>query len=211
MRTPVALTALLVTALAGCEQQPALEPPGATPSSAVSAPAPGPSPAAPVDLPAGALLPLVPQPGEVATGLVPLLQASGPRDAAAVAAFSSDPAAARAALTERGFADAYVVQYASPSDPRALTAVVVRFATAGGAEADYGSDVAAGGGTPVDAAAVGEASDVRRVDLPDEPAAELVTVRVRREATTWLLAWKAPRPADASIPLELARRLVERA
>ena len=205
---------LLALGLTGCvDEQPALEPPAsaAAPSAAVPSAGAGTAAATPapaVELPAGALRDLVPRPEEVPPPLVPLLQASGPRDAAAVAAFSGDPAAAQVALAEHGFADAYVAQYAAPDDPRALTVVVVRFADQGGAAADLGGDLAASSGEVVPAPVVGDASQVRRLALPD--GAELVTVRLRAGATTALVAWRAARPADAEVPLGLARALAAR-
>lgn len=196
-------------AAAGCDdQQPSLDAPAA-PSPSAGTRTPSPTPAA-AELPTGALRDLVPAPQEVQAGLVPLLQASGPRDAASVAAFSSDPAAAMASLAANGFTDAYVVQYAAAADPRSLSVVAVRFATSEGAKADYEGDVAVGGGEPVEVETVGEASQVRRLTLPDAADQDLVTVRFRSGATTWLLAWRARLPADAAVPVALARTLAER-
>ena len=197
------------TTLAGCaDQQPFVDPPAvASPSATTRTPTPAP----PVsELPVGALRDLVPAPQEVPAGLVPLLQASGPRDAAAVAAFSADPTAAAASLAANGFTDAYVVQYASAADPRSLSVVAVRFATADGAKADYEGDVAVGGGEPVEVETIGEASQVRRLSLPDAGDQDLITVRFRSGATTWLLAWRARLPADAAVPVAIARTLAER-
>ena len=161
-------------------------------------------------LPEGALRDLVPTPQEVPAPLVPLLQGSGSRDAAAVSAFSADPAAAAGELAAHGFREAYVAQYASATDPRSLSVVVVRFATPEGAEADLAGDLAVPGGEVLESGAVGEASQVRRLSLPDDAAQDLVTVRFRSGATTWLLAWRAPVPADVAVPLELARTLAAR-
>jgi hypothetical protein len=204
----------VVTAVAGCSEDPAVQPPPppAAPASAPPEPAAAAEGEADVALPEGTLRDLVPAPADVPAGLVPLLQTSGPRDAAAVAAFSADPEAAATALAEHGFTDAYVAQYASPSDSRTLTAVVVRFRDADGARADLDADVESGAGVPVDAdGPIGDASDVRRVDLPGDGADELLTVRFRAGSTTWLLAWRAPRPADPQVPVALARALSERA
>jgi len=202
--------------LTGCGQQPALEPPRAVPTPTSALPTSAPSAlatgAVATPLPDGALRDLVPSPDEVQPGLVPLLEVSGPRDAAAVASFSTDPGTARDELVANGFSDAYVVQYAARDDSRALTAVVVRFATPDGARADLEADLAASAGEVVaDAPPVGEASEVRRFDLPDDGPDELVTVRFRSGATTWLLAWRAPAPPDVDVPVGLARLLAGRA
>lgn len=192
---------VLVGALAACtDQDPALEAPAAARSSST----PAPTSSAVPELPAGALRDLVPSPLEVPPGLVPLLPASGPRDAAAVAAFSQDPAAAAAALAQHGFAEAYVAQYASPTDRRTLSVVVVRFATPEGARADLEADLAVPAGSPVEAEPLADGSQVRRVPLPGG-SDELVTVRLRAGAVTALLAWQEPAPADAAVPLGLAR------
>ncbi|MFP5219900.1 MAG: hypothetical protein ACLGIG_09215 [Actinomycetes bacterium] len=215
MRAPrllpgVALLSLGVAGAAGCtDEQPALERPAA--ASATASPTDStPTAAASIDLPAGPLRELVPAPDEVPDGLEPVMEGSGPRDAAEVAAFSSDPSAASTQLARHGFEAAYVAQYASRTDLRSLTVVVVRFADAGGARADLDGDVSASGGTAVDAPTIGDASDARRLALPDAEAAELLTVRFRKGATTWLVAWRATRPADAAVPLAVAEALAER-
>ena len=183
--------------------------PGAAPQSpsqsALDAPVPG------VALPAHPLLPLVPEPDEVPGGMVPLLAGSGGRDAAAIAEFSADPAAAATALAEHGFRDAYVAQYASPGDSRVLSVVVVRFADAAGAQADLAGDLSGSGGEVVEAPTVGEQSQVRRQDLPGGTGGELVTVRFRQGSTTWLLAYGDAPEADADVAVSLARALVDRA
>ena len=201
---------LLALAAAGCsEQRPALEPaPGATATTTSASASPS-SSAAPA-LPEGPLRDLVPAPDEVPTGLEPVLDGSGPRGAADVAAFSADPATASTELARNGFQSAYVAQYASRTDLRSLTVVAVRFAGPDGARADLDGDVAATGGTPVDAPRVGDASDVRRIELPEGEAAELLTVRFRVGSTTWLVAWRATRPADAEVALGIARELAGR-
>lgn len=201
------MLAAVTVGLTGCTGQ---DTEGAQPSSAATSPrVPD---VVPVELPEGGLRGLVPAAEQLPDGLVPLLQASGPRDAAAVAAFSADAEAAAAALAANGFADAYVAQYASPTDSRTLTVVVVQFADVDGARADLEGDVAATGGEVVDVTpTIGDASDVRRVALPGDDVNDLVTVRFRAARTTWLLAWRAPLPADPSVPVELARRLAGRA
>jgi hypothetical protein len=180
------------------------------PGAGTAAPPPSTAADAGIALPAGDLRELVPSPAEAPAGLVPLLQASGPRDAAAVAGFSPDPAAAAGDLAARGFASAYVAQYAAPADPRSLTTVVVRFADAAGATADLEADLTDGAGEVVPAPTVGEQSQVRRVALPGDDALDLVTVRFRVGPTTWVLAWRAPAPADPAVPLTLAQVLAAR-
>ena len=94
---------------------------------------------------------------------------------------------------------------------RVLSAVVVRFADAAGAEADLAGDLTGAGGEVVDVPTVGEQSQVRRQPLPGESDGELVTVRFREGATTWLLAYGAAPKADPAVAVELARALVDRA
>jgi hypothetical protein len=203
-----AAVALSVALLGGCsEDEPAATPQSAS-ASALAAPVPG------VSLPPDPLLPLVPAPDEVPPGMVPLLAGSGPRDAGAIAEFSADPAAAATALAAHGFRSAYVAQYAHPSDGRVLSVVVVRFADAAGAKADLEGDLAGSSGQVVQTDTVGEASQARRQPLPGSgegaEAGELVTLRFRQGATTWLLAYGATPTADPQVAVELGRALVER-
>lgn len=199
-----ALVGVLAAALlAGCSQEAAA--PQRPSQSALTAPLPD------VTLPADPLSPLVPAPDEVPPGMLPLLSATGPRDAAAIAEFSADPAAAGKALTAHGFRSAYVAQYAHPSDGRVLSVVVARFADPAGAKADLDSDLAASSGEVVTTGAVGEASQVRRQPLPGEGGGELVTLRFRRGATTWLLAYGARPSADPEVAVDLGRALADRA
>lgn len=198
--TAVAAVVGAVLLVACTDQRPALEPPpAASPGASTS-----PTPTALPELPPGALRDLVPSPQEVPPGLVPLLQTSGPRDADAVAGFSEDPSAAAAALAAHGFIEAYVAQYASPSDRRTLSVVITRFATPEGAQADLEGDLAVPAGSPVPAEQLGDGSQVRRVPLPGG-ADELVTVRLRTGAVTALLAWQEPVPAGPAVPIGLAR------
>jgi hypothetical protein len=191
--------------LVGCSDAAPSSAPQEPSESALNAPVPG------VTLPADPLLPLVPEPAEVPAGMVPLLAGSGSRDAAAIAEFSADPAAAQASLAEHGFRGAYVVQYAHPTDGRVLSAVVVRFATADGARADLTADLAGSSGELVEVPTIGDQSQVRRQPLPGESEGELVTVRFRRGDTTWLLAYGASPTADPDVAVDLARALVDRA
>lgn len=192
-------------ALAGCSSgaEPATAPSAAS-SQALNAPLAG------VELPPDPLQPLVPQPEEVPAGMVPLLAGSGSRDAAAIAAFSADPDAAGEALAAHGFRSAYVAQYAHPDDGRVLSVVVVRFADAAGAGADLESDLAGSSGDLIDLPTVGEASQLRRQPLPGEQPGELLTLRFRQGATTWLLAYGARPTADPQVVTELARPLLDR-
>ncbi len=185
--------------------------------SPAAAPVPGPSssglaaPETAVSLPADALLPLVPTPAEVPTGMVPLLTSSGPRDAAAIAAFSADPGAAAKDLAAHGFQRAYVAQYAEPTGSRVLSVVVSRFADAAGATADLAGDLAASSGEALPAPDVGEQSQARRQPLPGTTPGQLVTLRFRQGATTWLLAYGDRPSADAAAVSGLAPLLVARA
>ena len=204
-RTAAAALALCCLLLTACSDGEPRATPQSPSSSALEAPVPG------VSLPPHPLLPLVPEPDEVPAGMVPLLAGSGGRDAAAIAEFSADPAAAAKALAEHGFREAYVAQYAHPSDGRVLSAVVVRFADAAGAQADLAGDLSGTGGEVVEVPTLGEQSQVRRQPLPGAEDGELVTVRFRQGATTWLLAYGAVPEADVEVPVALARVLVDRA
>ena len=167
--------------------------------------------AAEIALPPDALSVLVPAPNEVPSGMLPLLTGSGKRDAAAVAAYSADPAAAAAALKRNGFQSAYAAQYADPSSPRVLSVVVTQFAAAAGAKADLDGDLAASAGEPVDVPPLGEASQARRQALPGGTPGELVTLRFRQGRTTWLLAYGDRPKADPQIATGMALLLVNRA
>ncbi len=203
---PWLIAVLLSGAVAGCTEGSPTVP--ATPadlaaSAAAAAPVPG------LSLPADPLTPLVPAPDEVPAGMVPLLTGSGGRDAAAIAGYSSDATAARAALAEHGFSNAYVAQYADPASPRVLSVVVVRFATPEGATADLDGDVAGGSGELVQAPTIGSASQLRRQPLPG--GGELLTLRFRKDATTWLLAYGDRPTADVEVAVRLGRLLAGRA
>lgn len=203
-RAAVAALAL-AGVLTGCSDAEPSAAPESPSQSVLDAPVPG------VTLPPDPLLPLVPDPDEVPPGMVPLLAGSGSRDAAAIAEFSADPAAARKALTEHGFRSAYVAQYAHPTDGRVLSVVVARFADAAGAQADLTGDLSGSSGDVVDVPTVGEQSQVRRQPLPGAKDGELVTVRFRQGATTWLLAYGARPEADPAVAVDLARALADRA
>jgi len=169
-----------------------------------------------ISLPAGPLRDLVPATADLPAGMVPILAGSGVRDAAAVAAYSADPVAAKVLLGQHGFAAAYVGQYADPADGRVLSVVVTRFATAAGAEADLSGDLSGSGGTRVATPTLGEQSDVRRQPLPAASASasstgELITVRFRQGDTTWLVAYGASPTADPAVATEVAQRLLKKA
>ncbi|MCU1692705.1 MAG: hypothetical protein JWM64_1796, partial [Frankiales bacterium] len=138
------------------------------------------APTASVTLPADPLLALVPRPDDVPSGLLPVVAGSGPRDLAAVAAFSGDPAAAATALRAHGFSAAYVAQYAEQLSAgargRVLSVVVSRFATLKGAADDLAGDVAASG--TGERADVGSGASLRVQPLPGG-AGQLTTLRFR--------------------------------
>ena len=201
MRSRLALACLLLAVpVAGCSDGDD----GPPSAAAVSAPVPG------VTLPPDALRDLVPTPAEVPAGMTPLLTATGPRDAAAIAAFSADPAAAGRALKANGFSRAYVAQYASQASGEVLSVVAVRFTTVKGATADLTADIKASSGTRVALAAVGDQSAATTQPLPKD-GGQLLTLRFRSGPTTWLVAYgKKPSP-DPAVALALARKLVSRA
>lgn len=173
-------------------------------------------------LPAGPLRDLVPATADLPPGMVAILAGSGARDVAAIAEYSADPVKARTQLVKNGFRRAYTAQYADPLTGRVLSVVVTQFATATGARDDLQGDLSASSGTQVEAAPVGEQSDVRRQLLPPtspspgaaataSPAQELVTVRFRQGLYTWLVAYGSTPPADVDVALMVARALVSRA
>lgn len=206
---PTASLAVACALLTGCSADEPQAAPQTPSASALSAPLAG------VVLPPDPLRPLVPAPEEVPAGMVPLLSGSGARDAKAIAEFSADPAAAAKALAAHGFTSAYVAQYADPADGRVLSVVVARFRDAAGAEADLQGDLAGSSGELVTTDTVGQASQARRQPLPgSSPGSapgELVTLRFRQGATTWLLAYGARPTADPQVAVELGRALVARA
>ena len=164
-----------------------------------------------VVLPPGPLLALVPTPDEAPPGMVPLLSASGPRDLAAVAAFSKDAATAAATLTAHGFSGSYVAQYADPTDGRVLTVVASQFRDDAGATADLATDEAAQDGLPVTVEALGQDSQARRGPLPGKAGGELFYLRFRSGPTTWLLAYGGRPTADPAVAVGLAKTLLARA
>jgi hypothetical protein len=204
------ITVLAGLVLTGC---------GGSSDAPAAAPSPSPAPeaastAAPdIVLPAGPLRELVPGSRDLPAGMVPILSGTGPRDVKAVAGYSADPAAAEKQLVAHGFRTAYVAQYADPASGHVLSVVVTRFATPAGATADLSGDLAGSAGSPVPTPVVGEQSDVRRQPLPQASASpgQLVTVRFRKGATTWLVAYGASPTADPAVAVDLARTLAARA
>jgi hypothetical protein len=197
---------LLLVLLAGCG--------GSSAGSAAPSPSPtvaGTATAVPdIALPADPLRDLVPRTADLPSGLVAILAGSGPRNAAAIAAYSADPKRAGTLLTQHGFRSAYVAQYADLATGRVLSVVVSRFSTAAGATADLDADLSASAGAQVKADQIGEKSDVRRQPLPGGKG-ELVTVRFRKGATTWLVAYGANPTAEPAVAVDLAKTLAARA
>jgi hypothetical protein len=200
VRLPGVLLLLLLTACGGSS---------ATTAKATGTPTAGPV-AVDITLPADPLRDLVPRTADLPPGLVAILAGSGPRNAHAIAAYSADPTQAGRLLTQHGFRSAYVAQYADPATGRVLSVVVSRFSTAAGATADLDADLSASTGELVAAGQVAERSDVRRQPLPDGKG-ELVTVRFRKGATTWLVAYGASPKADPAVAVDLGRALASRA
>ncbi len=196
---------LLLALLAGCggSSGPSA---GPAPSSSIEA-----STAVPdIALPADPLRDLVPRTSDLPPGLVAILAGSGPRDAHTIAGYSADPKSAGTLLTQHGFRSAYVAQYADPATGRVLSVVVSRFSTAAGATADLDADLKASTGEQIKAGVIGEKSDVRRQPLPGGKG-QLVTVRFRKGATTWLVAYGASPTADPKVATDLATTLASRA
>jgi hypothetical protein len=197
---------VLLALLVGCggSSNPSAEPTG-------SGNAPPASTAVPdIALPADPLRDLVPQAADLPPGMVAILAGSGPRDAHTIAGYSADPKSAGTLLTQHGFRSAYVAQYADPATGRVLSVVASRFATATGAAADLDADLKASTGEQITAATIGEKSDVRRQPLPGGKG-QLVTVRFRKGATTWLVAYGANPTADPKVATDLATTLAARA
>jgi hypothetical protein len=197
---------LLLALLVGCG--------GSSGTSAEPAPSAGsvtPSTAVPdIVLPADPLRDLVPRTADLPPGMVAILAGSGPRDAHTIAGYSADPKSAGTLLTQHGFRSAYVGQYADPATGRVLSVVVSRFSTASGATADLDADLKASTGEQIKADVIGEKSDVRRQPLPGGKG-QLVTVRFRKGATTWLVAYGAGPTADPKVATDLASTLASRA
>lgn len=171
-------------------------------------------PAPAVTLPAGSLEHYVPQPEEVPQGMVPLIQQTGEADIEKLAGFSSDPATARTALAQHGFENGYVVEYADTATGRVITVVVSKFASIQGATADITADLSAvppAGAQTVIIPAVGDQSGAVKQALPNAPAgSELVTVRFRVGAMTWLVAVGAHGAVDPSAVTSIASNLAAR-
>ena len=154
----------------------------------------------------------MPETADLPPGMVAILSGSGPRDVKAIAAYSADAAKAQGLLAQHGFRNAYVGQYADPATGRVLSVVVSRFSTVSGATADLVGDLAASTGETVQATTVGEQSQVLRQPLPSAtPPGQLVTVRFRKGATTWLVAYGSTPQADPEVALKVARILAGRA
>jgi hypothetical protein len=204
------IAAVASLALAGCSGS-------STPSSSSPSPEPPSSAAPAIALPAGPLRELVPSSQDLPPGMVPILAGTGPRDVRAVAGYSADPTTAQKQLTAHGFRTAYAGQYADPATGRVLSVVVSRFATPAGATADLAGDIAGSTGTVVPAPTVAEQSEVRKQPLPktgvgaSAAPGELVTVRFRQGATTWLVAYGASPTADPKVALGVAQLLARRA
>jgi hypothetical protein len=194
---------LLLALLAGCGGSSGT-PAAPAPSSSVTAGTAVPD----IVLPADPLRDLVPRTADLPPGLVAILAGSGPRDAHTIAGYSADPSSAGTLLTQHGFRSAYVAQYADPATGRVLSVVVSRFSTTSGASADLDADLQASTGEQIKADVIGEKSDVRRQPLPGGKG-QLVTVRFRKGATTWLVAYGAPSP-DPKVAVDLAKTLAGR-
>jgi hypothetical protein len=163
-------------------------------------------------LPPGELSDAVVQPDEVPDGVVPLLAQTGPADIAKIASFSADPKVAETSLVEHGFAAAYVATYGDEASGRIVISVVTRFASEKGATDDLTADLAASAGTPVTVDDLGDqAGGVRAALHADTGKGELVTLRWRRGATTYLLAVGAEGKIDDDAVITLAKKVDTRA
>jgi hypothetical protein len=182
-------------------------PPTLSPQAAASAPVPG------VTLPPGPLVNLVPNPNEVPAGMEPVEKGSGPRDLSVVASYSgtgSVDTKAAATLRRHGFQSAYVAQYANLSTGQVVSAVVSQFATVAGATADFRDDLASMRGTAVVAPTVGDGSAIITEPVPGKVPGELVLLRFRRGADTWVIGYEAAPTADPSVVVGLAQHILAR-
>ena len=204
MRRRWALLLALPLVLSGCAEKGS---PLDDPDVAASAPVPG------VTLPPGTLSVLVPTPSEVPAGMVPVVQGSGPRALDVVAGYSGtgdDQLRAAAALRAHGFQDAYAAQYASQTTGQVLSVVVVRFATAAGAAADFEDDQRGTDATVVSAEPFGDKSSVTKQTISGNVASELVLARFLRGTDTWVLAYQAAPTADTTVAVALAKTILAR-
>lgn len=168
----------------------------------------------PIALPAGALQALVVQPAEAPVGAVPLLQASGPATGVKIASFAADPTTAQRELAARGFAAAYVVEYADTTAATSLEVTVIQFAAASGASAQLAADLAAvvpAGGSAPPVGTVGDASGAVVQPLPGGKGGQLATVRFRVGRLDYLVAATGPGTVDPTSVATIARTLALRA
>ncbi|HVE97981.1 MAG TPA: hypothetical protein VNA12_02250 [Mycobacteriales bacterium] len=175
------------------------------------------APVVAVTLPPGSLAAQVLQPDDVPDGLVPLLAQTGKADISRIAGFSSDSTAAEASLREHGFDEAYVVQYGDPKSGRYIVNVVAKFDTVDGATEDLTADLesARATGTPFPVTGLGDQAGGVRAGTASPSASpapdDLVTVRWRVGATTWLLAVGAPGTVEQDAVVQLAQIVLKRA
>lgn len=166
-------------------------------------------------LPTGSLVAFVPQPQDVPTGMIPLLQQTGPADLTRLSSFSSNPTSTKASLIKHGFEEGYVAEYADLPNGRSITVVVTRFASAAGAGADITDDLAAKlptSGHAVIVPLIGDQAGGVSQPLPNGPkGAELVTIRFRVGELTWLVAVGSNGAVDVTAVSGIASNLAARA
>ncbi len=166
-------------------------------------------------LPPGTLSSLVLQPNEAPDGSSTLAKETGPATLATIASFSSNPSAARAALTAHGFSDAYVAEYADLDAETSLVVSVVRFTAVSGADAQIVADLASvppAGSTRPTLATIGARSGELVSPAPGAGGnAQLVTVRFRVGRLDYLVAATGPHAVDPASVATIARTLAMRA
>lgn len=157
---------------------------------------------------------LVVQPAEAPVGAVPLLQGSGPATVGKIGSFAADPATAQQQLSARGFAAAYVVEYADTTAATSLEVTVIQFAAATGATAQLTADLAGRppvGGTVPAVGTIGDASGALIQPLPGGRGGQLATVRFRVGRLDYLVAATGPGAVAPTSVATIARTLAERA
>ncbi len=168
----------------------------------------------PPALPPGELSGLVLQPRDLPIALVPLLAQTGPRDIRQIAAYAADAAAEEQKLRTHNFSSAYAVQYGDPATGRLVVNVVIRFATASDAAADFAADLDAAKkiGTTLAVSGLGDEAIATsgKLDASANPDT-LYTLRFRLDNTTWLLAVGTHNQVDQAEARQLAELLLTRA
>jgi hypothetical protein len=162
-------------------------------------------------LPPGALVELVPSAAELPPGFAPVEGGAGVLDAAAAAALSDDPDAAALELQRNGFRDGYTEQFENSSTGAFVSVVVLRYAAADGAHADFARAVRESAGAErLALAPLGDEFLALREKVPEGDVQQLVSVRVRVGDIIWLVETGGQGEVDPAVPRGIAERLIRR-